>query len=113
MACSGYQSFRIILKNKNKDGWTHTPAQYKNGLRCIDLCINDGNSNALFLVPTTRKIYDCLVYSVFNKNDISPPIFNILEIETDETKEVFLRHFIVCKDTKLQEFQYKIQYSND
>ena len=76
----------------------------------IDLCINDGTSTIMFLNSTTTKLYQYLVSCVYNLEEVTPIMFNSLPIKSYSPKEVFLRHFTVLKDTKLQEFQFKLLY---
>ena len=44
---------------------------------------------------------------------LTPIIFNSLSIKSYSSKEVFLYHFTVLRDTKLQEFQFKLLYDID
>ena len=45
--------------------------------------------------------------------ELTPIIFNSLSIKSYSSKEVFLCHFTVLRDTKLQEFQFKLLYDID
>ena len=47
---------------------------------------------------------------MYNLGEVTPRIFNSLSIKSNASKEVFLRHFAVSRDTKLQEYQFKILY---
>ena len=42
--------------------------------------------------------------------EVTPIIFNSLSIKSNSPKELFLRHFTILRDTKLQEFQFKLLY---
>ena len=82
----------------------------ENVFTSIDLCINDGTSTIMFLNSTTKFLYHCLVSCMYNLGEVTPIIFNSLSIKSISPKEVFLRHFTVSSDTKLQEFQLKLLY---
>ena len=47
---------------------------------------------------------------MYNLGEVTPIIFNSLSIKSNSPKEVFLRYFSVLRDTKLQEFQFKLLY---
>ena len=90
--------------------WNRKSTLNENVFTSIDLCINDGTSTIMFLNSTTKILYHCLVSCMYNLGEVTLRIFNSLSLKSISPEEVFLRHFTVLSDTKLQEFQFKLLY---
>ena len=90
--------------------WNRKSTLNDNVFTFINLCINDGTSTIMFLNSTTKMLYQCLVSCMYNLGEVTPRILNSLAIKSISPKEVFLRHFTILRDTKLQEFQFKLLY---
>ena len=97
-----------VLKKKME--WNRKSTLNDNVFTFIDLCINDGTSTIMFSNSTTQMLYQCLVSCMYNLGEVTPRILNSLSIKSISPKEVFLRHFTILRDTKLQEFQFKLLY---
>ena len=65
--------------------WNRKSTLNENVFTSIDLCINDGTSTIMFL-HSTKNLYQCLVWCMYNLGEVTPRIFNYLSMQSKSPK---------------------------